>query len=344
MANAGNCHNLTMVAASPVPFINNVDAVYAPKWLQKLAGKVGARLLYFCWLAIKNKPDVLVGFHLLLNGLFVAILAKIIGAKSVYICGGGPREVAGGGVATENRIFSRIGQADYFIEAQLLKAVNEMDLVVSMGSSAIEYFKEKGVSTHFEIVPGGFDNFSFTPSESISKEYDLILIGRLSDIKRVDRFLHAIKIAKEKLPNLNAVVVGDGPNLESLQALSVKLDISSDVDFVGWQNDVHIWLQKSKCFVLTSDSEGLSQALIQAMMTGLAAITSDVGDLDNILENGKNGYLIFNKTEENFAESIVNLLGSPERLNTFSKNSLKSAEKYSISNVESEWNRIFSFY
>ena len=341
MANAENCIHLKMVAATTVPEMNKVSGAYAPKWLQKIMGQVGSRLLYFCWLAIKERPDVLVGFHLLLNGLVVALLAKLIGSKSVYICGGGPREVAGGGFTTESRIFSRIGQADYFIEAQLLKAVNEMDLVVSMGASAIEYFKKKGIKTQFEIVPGGFDNKVFSPNVELKKEYDLILIGRLSEVKRVDRFLHAIKLTKVKLPKLTAVIVGDGPDKKELEELAVQLNIDNDIDFVGWQDNVHFWLQKSKCFVLTSDSEGLSQALIQAMMTGLPAITSDVGDMGDLLENGQSGYLISELKAERFSEKFIELLEDNAVLRRFSDNALNSAQRFSVLQVEQKWLQIF---
>lgn len=247
----------------------------------------------------------------------------------------------GGGFSTENRIFSRIGLADYFIEALLLKVVNEMDLVISMGTSAIEFFKNKGVKTQFEIVPGGFDDNLFYPNTKQKKLYDLILIGRLSEIKRVDRFLGAIKLAKEKLPSLNAVIVGDGPDKKGLEDLALKLGIADDVDFVGWQNNVHIWLQKSKCFVLTSDSEGLSQALIQAMMTGLPSITSDVGDLENLLKNNENGYLVSPLSEINFATAYIQLFSSQNKKNEFSRKSYSDTRRFSLTQVELQWNEIF---
>ncbi|WP_299659944.1 glycosyltransferase [uncultured Psychromonas sp.] len=341
MANASNCASLTMVASIPVPELSNVSGAYAPKWLTTILGQVGARLIYFTWLAITKRPDVLVGFHILVNGLFVVILAKIIGAKSVYICGGGPREVRGGGIETENRIFNRIGQADYFIEKMLLKAANEMDLIVSMGTSAITYFKEKGIDTKFEIVPGGFDDEVFQPNSNLKKKYDLILIGRLSDVKRVDRFLHAIKQAKNELPELNAVIVGDGPDKKELENLTIKLGIASDVDFVGWQNNIHIWLQQSKCFVLTSDSEGLSQALIQAMMTGLPAITSDVGDLNNLTKKDYNGYLVSELDAENFSNRFIQLFKDKSLIAEFSHNALESTKHFSVTQVQLHWNKIF---
>ena len=342
MANASNCASLTMVASTAVPELNNVSGAYAPKWLTTILGQVGARLIYFTWLAITTRPDVLVGFHILVNGLFVVILAKLIGAKSVYICGGGPREVRGGGIETENRIFNRIGQADYFIEKMLLKAVNEMDLIVSMGTSAITYLKEKGIDTKFEIVPGGFDDQVFKPNLEEKKKYDLILIGRLSDVKRVDRFLHAIKQAKNELPELNAVIVGDGPDKKELENLAIKLGIASDVDFVGWQNNIHTWLQQSKCFVLTSDSEGLSQALIQAMMTGLPAITSDVGDLNNLTKSEYNGYLVSELTPGNFSNMFTQLFKDKLLLAKLSNNALESTRCFSIFQVQKHWQIIFN--
>lgn len=342
MASASNCEKVTMVSAIPVPQMDKVFGAYAPRLLNKLFGQVGARLLYFTWLAITKRPDVLVGFHLLVNGLFVVVLAKLIGAKSVYICGGGPREVMEGGVNTENRIFNRIKQPDLFIEKMLIKSVNEMDLVISMGTSAIHYFKAKGVTTHFEIVPGGFDEMVFSPNTNVEKKYDLILIGRLSEVKRVDRFLESIQEAKKQLPNLNAVIVGDGPDKDKLQKMAVQLGIANDVYFAGWQNNVEHWIQQSRCFVLTSDSEGLSQALIQAMMCGVPAINSNVGDLGDLIDNGKNGYLVLPLTNENFSNAYQSMFNSEGNLTEFSNCALISSQKFSVSQVTLHWQKIYT--
>jgi glycosyltransferase involved in cell wall biosynthesis len=342
MASASSCERLIMVSAIPVPEMNKVIGAYAPTLLTKLFGQVGARLLYFTWIAIIKRPDVLVGFHLLVNGLFVVILAKLIGAKSVYICGGGPREVVGGGVNTENRIFNRIKQPDLFIEKMLIKSVNEMDLVVSMGASAIRYFKDKGVTANFEIVPGGFDDNVFHPSSAIEKNYDLILIGRLSEVKRVDRFLESIKLAKQQLPNLSAVIVGDGPDKGKLQKLAIQLGIAEDVYFAGWQNNVEYWIQQSRCFVLTSDSEGLSQALIQSMMCGVPAINSNVGDLGDLIKDAENGYLIYPLTNERFSNAYQAMFNSEEQLAEFSKEALISSQKFCVSQVVLHWQKIYA--
>lgn len=341
MAKATNCSQLIMVASVVVPEMDKVSGVYAPQWLQKMVGKVASRSLFFIYIAFKERPDVLVGFHLLFNGLLVAFIARLISAKSIYICGGGPREVMGGGFTTENRIFGRLTQADYVIEKQLLTAVNEMDLVVSMGRSAVSYFYDKGVEADFQVIPGGFDSKLFSINSNVVKKYDLILIGRLSEIKRVDRFLKALKQAKKSLPDLNAVIVGDGPDKESLQELSVSLELADAVFFAGWQNNVHYWLQQSRCFVLTSDSEGLSQALIQAMMAGLPAITSRVGDLGDLLIDDYNGYLISPLTVDAFSKAFVNIFSDENKYLKFSHHAYQETTKYSVDEVKTQWEKVF---
>ncbi|AGH80221.1 group 1 glycosyl transferase [Psychromonas sp. CNPT3] len=340
MANANNCASVLMVSSTVVPEMHNVKALYAPLLLQKILGKVGARLCYFCWLSFRLKPDVLVGFHLLLNGLLVAILARCIAAKSIYICGGGPREVMHGGLYTENRLFKHIGKADLLIESLLIKAVNEMHVLITMGTSAQRYFQEKGIKTQYEIIAGGFDECVFKVNNAQPQKYDLILIGRLSQVKRVDRFLKALQKARETLPSLNAVIVGDGPQLAQLKQLSLSLGLGSAVDFVGWQNNIEDWLQQSRCFVLTSDSEGLSQALIQAMLTGLPAITSDVGDLSDLVSEEENGYLITSLSSSHFSQAFVHLFSHQKLFEQFSEHARICAKKYSITNVTLQWQEV----
>ena len=63
-----------------------------------MVGGTPARLLTFAWLALRERPHVLGGFHLLLNGLVTQLLARLCGARSLYFCGGGPTEVLDGGV------------------------------------------------------------------------------------------------------------------------------------------------------------------------------------------------------------------------------------------------------
>lgn len=330
-----------MVSVRKVPDLENVIAIYPAKNMQKYLGEVPARLLLFAWIAMREKPDIIAGFHLLLNGLVAILMAKAIGTRSLYICGGGPREVIGGGYNTESKIFNKLKTPDDFIESMLIKSVNNANIVVPMGTGAVDYFRLHGVIQQFEIVPGGFDETHFSPG-NLTKEYDLILIGRLSKVKRADIFLRAIEIASKQIENISAVIVGDGPDYEKLNKLSNDLGLDQQVDFVGWQSNVAQWLQQSKVFVLTSESEGLSQALIQAMMVGLPAVVTNIGDLSDLVVNNNNGYLIDDLDPKNFAEVFVEIINNDSTYNTYSANAYNATRKYSYTNVSKQWNNILS--
>jgi glycosyltransferase involved in cell wall biosynthesis len=328
-----------MVSTRRVPDIENVEALYPPDKLTNAIGEVPSRLLYFSYVAIKERPDIVAGFHLLINGLLAILIAKIIGQRSMYICGGGAREVEGGGYNTESKIFNKLNGPDYYIERLLLKSVNKANLIVVMGTGAVDYFKSRGVEQQIEVIPGGFDSreFSKTTQEKI---YDLIIIGRLSKVKRIDIFLNTVKILNDCKGGVNAVIVGDGPDFKKLHELADKIGISDNVSFVGWKNDVNEWLRKSKIFVLTSESEGLSQALIQAMMTGLPAVVTDVGDLSDLVKPNANGYLIEELDPNLFSKAILYLLNDSDKYELYGRTAERDAKKYGYEEVAFTWNHV----
>jgi glycosyltransferase involved in cell wall biosynthesis len=329
-----------MISIRPVPHMQKVIALYPPAMLNRFFGEVPARLIFFAYIAIKERPDIIAGFHLLLNGLFAILLARLIGRNSMYICGGGPREFVGGGYKTENRIFNKLNSYDCFVENILLKSITHTDIVITMGKSALEYLAEKGVSKNkIEIIAGGFDSSVYFPRDD-NKKYDLILVGRISKVKRIDIFLNAIKSASKKKEDITAVIVGDGPDANKMKELSKKLELEERVSFVGWQDNVNEWLQKSKVFVLTSESEGLSQALIQAMMVGLPAAVTNVGDLSDLVINGKNGLLIEDLDAVEFSQAFCHILLEKSTYDNYSKQAIDDTRKYAYKEVSKQWNRI----
>ncbi len=339
LASSQRCTRVRMVAAAAVPDIPGVEPVYPPPWLKGLVGAVAARLLVFAWLAVRDRPHVLAGFHLLLNGLAAILLARTLGVYSVYFCGGGPREVEGGGYLTENRLFNKLPGPDRFIEKRLLRAVGAADATILMGSRAVEYFERHAPSSTYYVLPGGFDGNRFRPADTRPR-YDLITVGRLSPVKRVDVFLHAIRFATEHKPDISALIVGEGPSMGELRDLAERLELGSQVSFVGWQTQVEDWLRDARVFVLTSESEGVSQAMIQAMLCGLPAVVSDVGDLGDVVVQGVNGYLVGDPTLEAFADRFVDVLTSDVSRERMAASARETASRYDRREVANRWNTI----
>jgi glycosyltransferase involved in cell wall biosynthesis len=103
---------------------------------------------------------------------------------------------------------------------------------------------------------------------------------------------------------------------------------------------VENWLRKSKIFVLTSDSEGLSLSMMEAMMSGLPAVVSDVGDLGDLVEHGVNGYLVPRRSPELFADCVVELLTDARKLEEFSQAARRSALRYETQTTIQRWDSI----
>lgn len=331
--------SVSMVSSRPVPEMEGVTAIYPAPILLRLFGEVGARSLLFAAIGLTGRYDVLGGFHLLLNGMLATLVGHLTRSWSLYICGGGPREVLGGGYLTENRIYGRLHDADRFIERQLLAIVDRIDVTVCMGDTAVEFFQQRGVRTRLAVIAGGFSPVEFHPGES-EPEFDFILIGRLSSVKRVDLFLDAICEVRASRPGVSAVVVGDGPDRESLERHAAESGVTPNVEFAGWQNNIGEWLRRSRVFVLTSESEGLSQALLQALMCGLPAVVSNVGDLKDSVSDGVNGFLVDELSAPVFARRFIELLENDSLYARMRKNALESAERYKSPNVASAWDQL----
>ncbi len=339
LAASERCSRVYVVSTHPVPTYPKVVPIYPPRWLQRLVGSVPARMCVFACTAVRKRPHIVGGFHLLLNGLIAGVLARLVGARSLYFCVGGPMEVLDGGIWAENRLFGKLEEPDPVVEQRLIRAVSTFDMVVTMGTRAVRFFQQRGADVQYHVVPGGIDTQQFAPANT-TPSTDLILVGRLVRIKRIDLFLHTVEHVARRFPHVTATVVGDGELRESLETLARTQGIDGRVSLVGHQDTVQEWLRRAKIFVLTSDSEGLALSLMEAMMCGLPAVVSNVGDLPDLVDDGVNGYLVDERSPEAFAERITALLGDPVRLHAFSRAARKTAARYGVRQTARQWDVI----
>ncbi len=336
---SSRCREVAVVTGFPIPTMEKVRTYHPPVWLNSLVGAVPARLLWFAMMALKTRPDVVGGFHLLFNGLAAALVARMVGARSLYFCVGGPAEVLDGGILSENRLFEKLKKPHASLERILTRWVSTFDIVITMGSSALRFFKGRDVRAHVQILSGGIDPAFFSPAAKPVK-YDLIFAGRLVPIKRVDTFLESVRVLKETRSDISAVVVGDGPLAQELQNLSVEKGLSGNVHFAGFQADTAPWFRQARIFILTSISEGLSLAMMEAMACGLPAVVPATGDLGDLVTDGVNGYLIRGADPLIIADRIGGLLDDEQMLNRFSRSAKQAAERLSIVNAAEKWDRI----
>jgi glycosyltransferase involved in cell wall biosynthesis len=169
----------------------------------------------------------------------------------------------------------------------------------------------------------GFDReFEHQPASPDAPDNLIALaVARLIPVKRLDLFLRALSLAREKEPGLTGMIAGDGPELENLQQIAADLRLSGHaVTFLGHRNDVPQLLRRAAFLVLTSDREGFPNVLIEAMAAGLPVITTPAGESDAIVQDQVTGYVVPFDDVEALADRMISLARSSDLRKRLGKN------------------------
>lgn len=151
------------------------------------------------------------------------------------------------------------------------------------------------------LIPNGIDVQSYIPRISraqsqaalgLAGRVVVLSVGRLAAQKSLPVLIQAFASALPACPQLYLLVVGDGPERASLEALVHSLGIVDQVCFVGNQSDVRPYLFAADLFALPSVSEGISNALLEAMSAGIACMATPVGGSPEVLARGECGLLL----------------------------------------------------
>lgn len=118
-------------------------------------------------------------------------------------------------------------------------------------------------------------------------------IGRLVKLKRVEYLIAvAAHLKKEGITDFEVLLAGDGPERETLEALAKERGVAREVKFLGFRSDIESLYNQFDLFVLPSEEEALSLALIDAGRVALPSLAFDVGGNKEIIKKGETGYIV----------------------------------------------------
>ena len=156
-----------------------------------------------------------------------------------------------------------------------------------------------------------------------------------------------IKSVSLIIPTIKAAIAGDGPELRYLKQISKKLKIVDQISFIGYINpdDLSEYYSSGKIFVLTSETEGLPRTILESMACGTPVVSSNVGDISDLLGHSKESFLVNNHEDIiDYSRKIVRLLKDKEEYITVSNESRKIAKNhYSHDSSKRVWKNIIDF-
>ena len=158
-----------------------------------------------------------------------------------------------------------------------------------------------------QLVPSFYlDRELLTSIPEVPKDFDIAFCGRLVANKGIQELLEAVAL----LEGVKAVVIGDGPERQTMESAANELGIADRVVFTGWlpdQKAVLHAIKSAKVFVMNSKSEGGPRVLLEAMALGMPVVSTPVGIAPDVIDIGNNG-LITTGTPQNLGARIQSLL------------------------------------
>lgn len=242
---------------------------------------------------------------------FYAALAKLLGRNKVRL------------ILTEHgRHFPDIVRplrrtVNRLLLDRLADAVNACCAFSAAGLSRVDGF----AAGRIEIIENGIDLARYRAVAdraglreklglAANRRY-LAVVARFHPVKDHATLLRAFAAVAHARPDIDLLLVGDGPLRADLERFVSELGIAARVRFLGVRSDVSAILQAVDLFALTSVSEAASLTLLEAMASGLAVVVTDVGGNPEIVRDGREGLLAPRGDFSAVAAALLRLLDDP---------------------------------
>jgi len=223
-------------------------------------------------------------------------------------------------------------------------SIKKSDIVITPSQHLKNFIQNLGFKNKIEIINNGV----FIPEENTNiftnDQINITIVSRLVSHKNIEKIIRAISDLNNPLIYLN--IIGDGPELNQLQKISLKSNNKDNIIFHGKLNrdDInHIFL-KSDIYVQASNYEGLPHSLLEAMSYGIPVLCTPVGECKEILGNEDRGYILDLPVSKNNIKSKINeIIGEKNIANNKGERGKDFiTEKYNLTNSFNLYKNLFT--
>jgi len=202
------------------------------------------------------------------------------------------------------------------------------------------------------VIHNGIDPEKFVSSADpvmVKEKYHIApsakvmgIVARLNPVKDHKAFFNTVKIVSEKVPNVHAVVAGDGELREELENYVREIGLSDSVSFLGSVGrELPDVLRMMDVFLLTSRVESLPNVLLEAMSASIPVVATNTHGVPEIVDDGINGYLVSVGDSAAMAEKVVMLLTDDVTRKRFIENGLSKGQDFSVPSMVRKYEQLY---
>jgi glycosyltransferase involved in cell wall biosynthesis len=178
---------------------------------------------------------------------------------------------------------------------RLRAAIREARTFLCLSSEIEREAKAAGLDPErFVRVTNGVDRRRFSPEGARAElpESTVLFVGRLDRQKRVDVLLRAFAELVRRVPEARLALAGEGPLEDELRSLARSLELDGRATFLGRRDDVPALLRSARAFVLPSEAEGTSNALLEALSVGTPVVASEIAANQELVRDERDALLV----------------------------------------------------
>ena len=223
-------------------------------------------------------------------------------------------------------------------------SIKKSDIVVTPSKHLKNFILNLGFKNKIEIINNGV----FIPEENTNiftnDQINITIVSRLVSHKNIKKIIRAISDLNDPLIYLN--IIGDGPELNQLQKISLESNKKDNIIFHGKLNRDeinHIFLN-SDIYIQASNYEGLPHSLLEAMSYGIPVLCTPVGECKEILGNEDRGYILdLPVSKNNIKSKISEIIGEKNIANKKGERGKDFInEKYNLTNSFNLYKNLFT--
>lgn len=264
---------------------------------------IDLRLVWRLWRWLRNSKPQIVHTHLFTADTWGRLVARLAGVPLVF--------------STVHSVNSWQGRVHRLVDRTL--ALFTTRLIACTAQVAEKLHNQDGIDARRIVtLANGVDLQRFADVTPVDIERELgasgggpwlAVLGRLEPVKGQAYLLECLALLRDQGIEFRCVLIGDGPERESLVEKVTRLQLADRVYLAGFRDEVPAWLAAIDVLVMPSRWEGLPMALLEAMALGKPVVAHAVGGIPDVVRDGQEGLLVPPHHPQQMMQALARLLG-----------------------------------